>query len=99
VTSNIAGNSIAYQIPVPFPFLSFSLYFLATCAGGMVSSSGKIRVFGSAMLLGFFVANSFYPETLFSVWCFFSACLSLIIYVHMRDLRKVLPDVIVKNAR
>lgn len=90
VNSSIVHNSIFYQIPVPFPLLSFLFYFFATCAGGMVSSSRKIRVFGTAMLLSFFIAQSFYPETLFSVWCFFSAALSLIIYIHMKDLRALL---------
>lgn len=87
VTSSIVHNSIAYQIPVPYPLLSFLLYFFATCAGSMVSSSQKIRIFGTAMLLSFFVAHAFYPETLFSVWCFFAAILSLIIHIHMKDLR------------
>lgn len=91
VTCSIVENSIAYQISVPFALPSFFLYFFATCAGSMVSSSLKIRIFGTAMLLWFFTAHFFYPETLFSVWCFFSAVLSLIIYMHMKDLRKLLP--------
>ena len=91
VTCSIIGHSIAYQVMVPFPLLSFFLYFFATCAGSMVSSSLKIRVFGTAMLVWFFVAHTFYPETLFSVWCFFSAALSLIIYMHMKDLQAIIP--------
>lgn len=89
VTCNILGNSIEYGFPVPYPLLSFFLYFFATCAGSMVSSSLKIRVFGTAMLLGFFVAHAFYPDTLFSVWCFFSAVLSVIIYAHVKDMKKL----------
>ncbi len=57
----------------------------------MLSSSRKIHIFGTAMLLAFFVAHTFYPETLFSVWCFFAAALSVIICIHMRDLRLILP--------
>jgi hypothetical protein len=90
VASRIIGESIFYDLAVPLPALSFSLYFIATCGSTMLSSVAKIRIFGSAMLLGFFVAHMFYPETFFSVWCFFAALLSLIIYVHMRDLRKLL---------
>ncbi|HBB27622.1 TPA: hypothetical protein DCZ36_03970 [Candidatus Gracilibacteria bacterium] len=89
VTCSIVQKSIAYQINVPYPLPSFFLYFFATCAGSMVSSSLKIRVFGTAMLLSFFVAHLLYPETLFSVWCFFAAILSVIIYIHMKDLRKL----------
>jgi len=91
VNCSIVGHSIAYQVTIPFPLPSFFLYFFATCAGSMVSSSLKIRVFGTAMLVWFFVAHALYPETLFSVWCFFSAALSLIIYMHMKDLRAIIP--------
>lgn len=89
VTSSIVNDSIGYGIEVPFPLASFSFYFIATCFGSMISTSWKIRVFGTAMLIGFFVAHAFYPETLFSVWCFFAAVLSAIIYVHMADLRRI----------
>lgn len=88
-TSTMVGHSIAYDFPVPYPLFSFALYFFATCAGGMVSSSLKVRVFGTAMLLGFFLAHAFYPDTLFSVWCFFAAALSVVIYLHTKDLRKI----------
>jgi hypothetical protein len=90
VTCSIVQNSIAYQIQVPYPLPSFFLYFFATCMGSVISSSWKIHIFGTAMILAFFVTNAFYPETLFSVWCFFSSLLSLIIYVHMRDLRALI---------
>lgn len=90
VTCSIAGNSIDYQTPVYLsPILSFWLYLLATCGASMFSSSRKIQIFGSTMLGAFFVAHSFYPQTLYSVWCFFAAVLSVIIYIHMRDLRKL----------
>jgi hypothetical protein len=56
----------------------------------MLSSVMKIRIFGSMMLLGFFLAHLLYPETFFSVWCFFAAILSLVVYMHMRDIRKIL---------
>lgn len=90
VTAGMLSNSICYEVPVPYPFLSFALYFIAVCGGSMLSSSPKIRVFGTAMLLGFFVAHVFYPQTFFSVWCFFSGALSMIIYAHMKDIKKLL---------
>jgi hypothetical protein len=87
VSSSIVGESIAYGIPISYPLTTFLLYLFATCAGAMVASSVKIRVFGTAVLVGFLVAHMFYPETLFSVWCFFAAALSVIIYTHTKELQ------------
>ncbi len=87
VSSKILQHSIFYDVRIAYPILGFSLYFLATCGSTMISSSPKIQIFGGAMLLSFFLAHLLYPLTFFSVWCFFAAALSLIIYVHMRDLR------------
>lgn len=90
VNSSIVSNSICYNVPIPYAFITFSLYFLSVCLWIIVSSSKKIRFFGISVLLSFFIAHFFYPETSFSVWCFFSAALSIIIYIHMKDLKKLL---------
>jgi hypothetical protein len=92
VVSTIISNSICYQVPVIFPLPSFILYLVATCWWSIISSSKKIRVFWTATLFSFFIAHIFYPETLFSVWCFFSAALSLLIYIHMKDLKAIIKN-------
>lgn len=89
VTSSIVSNSICYQVPITYPFVSFSIYFLSVCSWILVSSSQKIRIFWTTVLISFFIAHIFYPETSFSVWCFFSAVFSIIIYIHMKDLKKL----------
>lgn len=90
ISSSIISHSICYQVPITYPFVSFSLYFFSVCLWIIVSSSQKIRIFGTFVLVSFFIAYSFYPETSFSVWCFFSAAFSIIIYIHMKDLKKLL---------
>lgn len=50
------------------------------------------------MLGAFFIAHAFYPETLYSVWCFFAAALSVIIYIHMRDLQK-LKEIVIEEQQ
>ena len=90
VTCSIVQNSIFYNVNVPYPILSFFLYFFATCAGSMVSSFLRIRVFGTFVIISFFFAHSLYPVTSFSVWCFFSAVLSIIIYIHLKDSRMLI---------
>lgn len=39
VSCSIVQNSIFYQLDIPFYLTSFLLYFFATCAGSLVSSS------------------------------------------------------------
>jgi hypothetical protein len=65
-----------YQIPV------MALYLAATCVGTLFSSHKMIKIFGVLALLLFMVAYGFYTVAFFSVWCFFSAILSAIIYLH-----------------
>jgi hypothetical protein len=65
-----------YQLPV------MTLYLAATCASCMFSSRRLVRVFGGLALLSFGAAYWIHAAAFFSVWCFFAALLSGIIYLH-----------------
>ena len=67
-----------YQVPVML------LYLVATCVSCFFSSIDTVRIFGALALFLFAVAAVFFNLALFSVWCFFSAILSFIIYIHFR---------------
>lgn len=41
-----------------------------------------VRLFGALALILFLLAYGFFTVTLISVWCFFAAVLSVIIYLH-----------------
>jgi hypothetical protein len=64
-----------YQLPV------MTLYLAATCASCMFSSQRLVRVFGGLALLSFGAAYWIHAAAFFSVWCFFAAILSAIIYL------------------
>ena len=68
-----------YQLPV------MSLYLAATCASCMVSSHRLIKVFGVLALISFAAAYWVHAAAFFSIWCFFAAILSLIIYLYFRQ--------------
>jgi uncharacterized protein DUF6629 len=72
-----------YQVPV------ILLYLGATCLGSLFSSHKMIIVFGALALFLFLVAYLFYTVAFFSVWCFFAAILSAIIYLHFWFDKKV----------
>lgn len=60
------------------------LYLAATCVAPFFSSHRIINVFGVLALLLFMVAYWFYTVAFFSVWCFFAALLSIVIYLHFK---------------
>lgn len=60
------------------------LYVAATCVSCFVSSHSFVRLFGALSLASFIAAYLFYARALVSVWCFFAAVLSFIIYLHLR---------------
>ena len=47
-----------------------------------------IRLFGALSLLTFAAAYAIHVATLVSVWCFFAAVLSFVVYFHFRKERK-----------
>ena len=60
------------------------LYLAATCVSGFFSSHGFVRLFGVLSLLSFIAAYVVHVGALVSIWCFFAALLSLLIYLHLR---------------
>ena len=82
VTASIYRRSIFYDSPHFFIGGVLAVYFLATCVSGLFSSHRCINVFG---ILAFVLAVAAYEvsvKTFVSVWCFFAAVLSLLVYVH-----------------
>ncbi|MEO5670072.1 MAG: DUF6629 family protein [Ramlibacter sp.] len=83
VTSAALAN-IVYVSPHFYRVPAMLLYLAATCVSCFFSSIDTVRIFGALALFLFAVAAVFFNLALFSVWCFFSALLSFIIYVHFR---------------
>ena len=81
--AHILNQSIAYDYRHLYEFLPLSLYVIVTCGSGLVSSHRIIQAFGFAALATFFVANWFYNITFISIWCFFAAILSVLIFWHL----------------
>lgn len=95
VTSRVEGRSIFYDSPHFFVAGVLVAYFLATCVSGLFSSHRCVNVFG---VLAFVLAIAAYQvsvKTFVSVWCFFAAVLSLLVYVHFSgpmQACRVVPD-------
>ena len=84
VIAEIVGQHIVYDSPHFFIVPVIVLYVASTCFTGTVSSHTFVRLFGGLALLSFIVTYFFAASALVSVWCFFAAALSVLIYLHLR---------------
>ncbi len=82
VVSRPTGQHIEYVSPHFYAAVVMTLYLLATTVSPMFSSYRLVKVFGVLALLSFAAAYSFYATWFISVWCFFAALLSAVIYLH-----------------
>lgn len=83
ITSEIHGH-VVYIFPDFHKPPILVLYVAATCVSAFFSSHRFINIFGILALILFFVAYWFYTAAFFSVWCFFAAILSFLIYLHFK---------------
>lgn len=82
VTSRIVNASIQYDNS-RFYFVTVAVgYVAATVLSCLFSSHRLIRVLGFSTLLAGFVAYWMYVMSFASVWCFFSAILSVVIWLY-----------------
>ena len=68
-----------------------SLYAIVIATPLMVSSSVRLRGFGVMVLIAFLISHLVYAYAFTSVWCFFSAVLSVALYWILRDPQPVAP--------
>ena len=87
VRSLVSGKHIAYDSPHFYIVTVMLLYLIATCASSLFSSSRVIQVFGALSLATFMAAYAIHAATFFSVWCFFAAILSFIVYAYFMQAR------------
>jgi hypothetical protein len=88
VTVSIVQKCLAYHVPNPDSPLVLAAYLIATCVSCQFSSHKFVRVFGVTLFAALLIALWSYRYAFYSVWCFFAAILSLIIYVQLGEKEK-----------
>ncbi len=91
VTSRVLGQHIVYESPHFYILAVMTLYLTATCVSSLLSSWRVIQMFGALSLVTFLAAYAIHAATLVSMWCFFAAVLSFIIYCYFRRERYEVP--------
>ena len=84
VVAKPTGQHIEYISPHFFAAVTMTLYLLSTALSPLLSTHRMVRVFGALALLSFGAAYAFYATWFISVWCFFAALLSAVVYLHFR---------------
>ena len=82
VVARPTGQHIEYVSPHFFAAVTMTLYLLSTAVSPLLSTHRWVVVFGALALLSFGAAYAFYATWFISVWCFFAALLSAVIYRH-----------------
>jgi hypothetical protein len=85
IGAEVSGGHIRYVAPQFYGLLVMGAYLATTCLGTLVSSHRTVVAFGVVMLLSFIAAYGLYALWFISVWCFFAAVLSGVVYLYFRD--------------
>ncbi len=78
--AQILGRSISYSNGEAFSLTVSLLYCVCTCAPLLVSTQGTLKLLGLCVLVGLIVSYGFFFYTFLSVWCFFAAIASGLIF-------------------
>ena len=84
LTIDIINHSIHYAFNFPFYAISQWLYGIPILGATLVSRYKLINLFGIGLIISYNIARFYFTPTYPSVFCFFSALISVIIYLQLR---------------
>lgn len=89
IKASIVHQSIVYDFFNPFGYQMFILYFIAVCVSFLLSSHKCMKLFGILVIFSLVLTFISYSTYVISIWCFFAAILSSIVYLHFvsRDIK------------
>ncbi|MES2097898.1 MAG: DUF6629 family protein [Pseudomonadota bacterium] len=82
----IEQNSIAYRNPMTGALWISGLYILATCGALLLSSHRVVRTYGVLNVVALSIAEALKQHAFASVWCFYAAIMSVMIYSQFKQL-------------
>ena len=84
IVAELSGRHIVYASPHFYRLSVMVLYLAATCVSGLFSSHRFVNLFGILAFVAFVASYLVHVSALVSIWCFFAAVLSLLVYLHLR---------------
>ncbi len=88
VVSRPTGQHIEYDSPHFYAAVTMTLYVMSITFSLLLSTYRTVNAFGVLAVLSFAAAYFLFATWFISVWCFFAALLSAVVYLHFA-LRKV----------
>lgn len=90
VNPQIMDYHIQYNndFPIAIRNLAFAVYLIATIAPLFISSIKRMHYLGGLMFLSCLISALFFMQYLTSVWCFFAAFISVVIYWILKESKK-----------
>lgn len=88
VSATIEGMHIQYHVPHPNEEVAFALYAMAACVAPLLSSYKTVRLLGLAIAASMIASYIIYAMWFASVWCFFAAVVSAVVYLHFSESRR-----------
>jgi hypothetical protein len=82
VHPNITGHHVAYKqvYPDTWNHVADMLYGIATLVPTFLSKTKRVWIFGLTVTIAYVITYIVYVNYILSVWCFFSAIISILIY-------------------
>lgn len=80
----VDSHRIRYVFPHFHVITASGLYLMGVCIAPMLSSYPYVRMFGVFITLSLAVTAMYYSTWFISVWCFFSAVLSAMVFLHFK---------------
>lgn len=84
IAAEVIGGHIVYVSPHFYLIPVMVLYVAATCVSGLFSSHRFVNLFGALAFVAFISSYAVHPRALVSIWCYYAALLSLLVYLHLR---------------
>ena len=76
----VEQHSIAYRNPFTGNFTVSVMYVIATCGAMLLSTHRVVRAYGVLNVIGVIIAHLVKAYAFASVWCFYAATLSVVLY-------------------
>ena len=89
VLAEVMGYHIKYDMDYKFqfPLLFGILYFIPIVFSLFATSFERMTSLGVAVLISFLISAIFYADHLISIWCFFAAVTSLMVFWTMKGVQ------------
>jgi len=86
VTASVNGIHILYSFsdPINLPIISAVLYILAIVGPPLISSARHMKLLGVFIALALAVSAVYFKEVVISVWCYFAAAISAIVFLVLK---------------